>query len=176
MPGKSREKRFKEIYNLYYPLLFNNIYRKIRAREESEDYCHEIFITLHNNLDSIDDMNKWMWGAIKNSVKSYYIKKGMRESNVAIDELHDGDTVACSDGDGDLRIIMNEAIAHEGNYENEKERVLFQLIAINKYTVENAARHLGMTRRQAEYAYGKVSQRILQYFHAKGMKSIEDVL
>ena len=88
------------------------------------------------------------------------------------DDVH----LAFENGSRDIRIIINEALEHAGNYRDEKDRILFDLIAINQYTYEEAAKELGMTGRQAFYRYQQVSRRIVDYLNKRGITRIEDLL
>ena len=79
--------------------------------------------------------------------------------------MEDDINLAFENGARDMRIIINEAIEHGDNYRDEKDRILFDLIAINGYTYEEAAKQLGLTKRQAFYRYQQVSRRIVDYLN-----------
>src|SRR4030042_1531939 len=88
------------------------------------------------------------------------------------DDIH----FAFENGFRDMRIIIHEAIENDQNYNNEKERISFELIAINNYTYDQAAKHLGLTKRQVVYKYQQVSRRILDRLRERGITRIEDLL
>lgn len=180
VPGmffSKKEREFKAMYNDLYPLIVNTLYNRVRNMEDAEDICHEIFVSYYNKYDGIVDARSWLFGAIKYSVSNYYRrKKSAGAESVDLDAIEDSIHVAYENGFRDTRIILYQAIENDENYRDRTERALFDLIAINKYTFENAARHLGLTKRQAVYKYEQVSRRILQYLKDRGISTIEDLL
>ena len=62
------------------------------------------------------------------------------------------------------------------NYKNEKEKILFDLIAVSNYTYEKAAKLLGLTKWQVQYKYSRIEKRILQYLKQKGVTEVNDLL
>jgi DNA-directed RNA polymerase specialized sigma24 family protein len=67
-------------------------------------------------------------------------------------------------------------LEHTENYKDEKDRIIFDLIAISNYTYEEAGKYLGMAKYQVRYRYNAISKRILLYLQKKGINSLEDLL
>ena len=76
----------------------------------------------------------------------------------------------------DARIIINEAIEDLNNFDNEDEAALFDLIAIRNFTYIEAGKQLGLSKRQAQYRYGRIVEKLLFALKKKGINSLEDLL
>jgi RNA polymerase sigma factor (sigma-70 family) len=172
-----KEREFRRSYSDHYAAVLGALYRRVGNMEDAEDICHEIFVSYYNKFDEVRDPRSWLFGAMKFCISNYYRKKtGADRSCVDIDDIEDDITLAFENGARDMRIIISEAIEHGDNYKDEKDRLLFDLVAVNGYTYEEAARHLGLTRRQAFYRYRLVTRRIVDYLNSRGISHIEDLL
>lgn len=172
-----KEREFRKSYSDFYPLILNALYARVGNREDAEDICHEIFVSFYRKFDEVRDPRSWLLGAMKFCISNYYRKReGADAASIDIDAIEDNVHLSFENGSRDLRIIIREAIEDSGNYRDEKERILFDLIAINNYSYEQAAQHLGLTRRQAHYKYQQVSRRILERLKDRGITRIEDLL
>ena len=168
-----QERKFAEIYNDLYPLVFTTLYSKTGNRDDAIDITQEIFMSCYKHLDTIENHRKWLNGAIRYNLSDYYKKK---KENVDIDDiLHDA-SITFVNGFRDTRIIMQEAFDADENFETETDRILFDLIAIKRFTYEEAGEQLGMTKRQVRYYYGKIVDRMLDYLAKKGIKNVEELL
>src|SRR4030042_2981666 len=172
-----KEREFRKSYNDYYPMILNALYSRVGNMEDAEDICHEIFVSYYRKFDEVRDPRSWLYGAMKFCISNYYQKKrGFDANSITIDNMEDDIHFAFENGFRDMRIIIHEAIENDQNYNNEKERILFELIAINNYTYDQAAKHLGLTKRQVVYKYQQVSRRILDRLRERGITRIEDLL
>ncbi len=172
-----KEREFRKTYSDYYPLILNNLYYRVGNREDAEDICHEIFVNYYRKFDEVRDARSWLMGAMKFCISGYYRKKeGSDTAGADIADMEDDVHLAFENGFRDIRIIIHDAIEDAGNYRDDRERILFDLIAINNYSYDEAARHLGLTRRQAVYRYRQVSRRILDHLKERGITKIEDLL
>ena len=172
-----KEREFRQSYSDYHALVLNALYHRVGNMEDAEDICHEIFVSYYRKFDEVRDARSWLLGAMKFCTSNYYRKKtGSGQSTVDIDDIEDDVNLAFENGARDMRIIINEAIENGENFKDEKDRILFDLVAINKYTYEEAAQELGLTARQAFYRYRQVSRRILDYLNRRGISRIEDLL
>lgn len=172
-----KEREFRKSYSDYYSLVVNALYNRVKNLEDAEDICHEIFVSYYRKFDEIHDARSWLMGAMRYSISNYYRKKeGSDSSYIDIDRLEDDVHLSFENGARDMRIIINDAIENRDNYRDERERILFDLVAINHYTYDQAAKHLGMTRRQAAYKYRQVSRRILDLLKQRGISRIEDLI
>jgi RNA polymerase sigma factor (sigma-70 family) len=172
-----KEREFRRSYSDYYAVVLNALYRRVGNTEDAEDICHELFVSYYRKFDEVRDPRNWLFGAMKFCISNYYRKKaGADQSSVDIDNMEDDINLAFENGARDMRIIINEAIEHGDNYRDGKDRILFDLIAISGYTYDEAAKQLGLTKRQVFYRYQQVSRRIINYLKERGISRIEDLL
>jgi len=172
-----KERDFRKSYSDYYPMILNALYSRVGNREDAEDICHEIFVNLYRKFDEVRDPRSWLLGAMRFCISNYYRKReGSDSESVDIDSMEDNVRLAFENGFRDIRIIIHDAIEESENYRDEKDRILFDLIAINNYSYEQAAKHLGLTKRQTQYRYQQVSRRILEMLKKRGITRIEDLL
>ncbi len=174
MAGIDRKKDYPEVYADYYPLVFSAVYSKVGNREETLDICQEIFLRLYVKFEEATDYRRWLFSAMRYVVLEHFKKKRGREVN--IDDVFNDISLTFVNGFRDARIIIADALENTANYGEEKDRVIFDLIAVNNFTYAEAAAHLGMTRRQAEYRYNLIVARILKYLKDRGIENIEDLL
>ncbi|HOO71526.1 MAG TPA: sigma-70 family RNA polymerase sigma factor [Spirochaetota bacterium] len=169
-----KNRKFAEVFSDHYSIVFNVVYSKINNIHEAEDICQDLFIKLYEKMDTVENPRKWLLGAIRFAVLNYY--KSRRAEPVDIEELFQDMNLAFVNGFRDARIIINDVLENECNYESEKDILLFNLIAVNNYSYEEAGRELGMSKRQVRYRYGKTVNRLLDSLSKKGIKNIEDIL
>jgi len=167
----AKESSFRKIYSDNYAVIMNLINKHIGNFHDAEEICQNLFITMYNKFDEIENHGNWLRGAVRFEVIAYYRKNDKSGNSLSLDALQEELSSVNSRDENDLPIILREAIERSENYENDKERVLFQLIAINKYSYAETAEELGMSRRQAEYAYGKIVQKIVAYLKSKGIST-----
>lgn len=171
MHWKNRE--FAELYNDYYPLIFGTIYTKVGDADETEDICQELFIKFYEKLETIENKRQWLYGAVRYQMMSYYRNK---KSNIDIDKVFDDIALSFVNGFKDTRIIINDAIENMDNFKDEREKVLFNLIAIHRFSYREAGSQLGLSIKQVRYKYEKIVKRLKSYLADKGIKSLEDLI
>lgn len=172
-----REKKFRELYNLYYTYVLNIIIRKTDTREDAEDICHEVFISFYNKFDEIENPKSWLYNAVKYVFSNYYRKKSnIQKGDSNIDDVLNDSSLQFTNGFRDTRIILQEVINSDDVYEDEKERILFQLLAVNNFSKVQAAKQLGLTRSQVDYKYDKISKKIVDSLKKKGISEIDELL
>ena len=172
-----REKKFRELYNLYYPFVLNVIIKKTDTREDAEDICHEVFVTFYNKFEEIENPKSWLYSAVKFAFSNYYRRKSnVQKGDSSIDDVLNDSSLQFTNGFKDTRIILQEVINSDEVYEDEKERILFQLLAVNSFSKKQAARQLGYTRSQVDYKYSKISKRIVEILKRKGISDIDELL
>jgi len=169
-----KNRLFAEVFNELYPLVFSTVYGRVNNIDDAEDICQEVFIHFYQKQDEIEDSRKWLYGALRLEVLSYYRKK--KGAQVSLDDVFQDESLSFFNGARDVRLILEDALNHDGNYRDSMERSLFELIALKKFTYDEAASELGFTRRQARYKYGVIVKRILDYLSKKGITDLEDIL
>ena len=170
-----KNKEYTEVYNDYYPLISSIAYSKMGNFDEASDITQEVFIALYEKFEEVENIRNWLYGTLRFKIINHYKKNKMRE-NVNIDDIDDVDAIAFINGFKDLRIILQEILESDEIFEEEKDRILFELIATHYYTYEEAAKQLDLTPRQVRYKYGILVKRILECFKKKGINNVEDLL
>lgn len=176
MKFTEKDKKFKKLYDSYYPLVFNLVYSKLNNREETEDICQVVFMEFYNKLDSIDSHMAWLKTVTRYSLSNFFQKKDNQIKKIELEDAINSPELIFVNGARDIRIILNEAFEDMSNFENEKEKVIFDLITLNNYTYKEAALLLNLTLRQVQYLYRKALNHILDYLKKKGISELEDIL
>ena len=104
---------------------------------------------------------------------SFYRRKRI---HVPLDEEALDEVMQYNNSSGDVRMIINDVIENADNYSSDRERVLFDLVAIRNFSYEEAAKHTGYTKRQVRYRYKLIVRRITSHLAGKGIKNLEDLL
>ena len=177
MKISEKEKIFREIYSDYYPLVFNAVYSRINSIEDTEDICHELFIQYYNKFEEVNDSRKWLMGSVKYIIANYYRSKRTKgPDSTDIDAIENDINLSFENGARDVRIILHDALENEDNYETEHDRIVFELISFNNYTLEQTGKQLGLSVHQVRYRYDRTLRKILAYLKSKGISDIGDVL
>ncbi len=172
-----REREFRKAYQRYYPLIINKIFMKVGSVDDAEDICHELFISFYKKFDQVQDPGKWLFSSIRYEIMKYYKRKDAKSGiSVHIDDVENDPNLAFENGFRDIRIVINEAIGNDDNYNDERDRTIFKLVAVNNYTYVEAARQMGLSTRQVEYRYAQTVKRILSYLNDRGIANIGDLL
>ncbi|MDR3265986.1 MAG: RNA polymerase sigma-70 factor [Tannerella sp.] len=124
------EMAFKELYYIYYDRLFKFAMHILRNEMESEEVVSDVFFNVWQNkkqLLSIEDMDAWLYKAVKNK-SLHYIEKNERQLrqedlSFAVDYLSDNETPESRMMDDELRLALTEAVESLP----EKCRIIFKL-------------------------------------------------
>lgn len=171
---KDKRKVFTEIYSVNYPIVFSAVYVRVGNRDDAKDIAQEVFIRLYQKFEEVENIPRWLFSALKLVVLEYYRRKGRNDVNVD-DALNDV-AMTFVNGFRDTRIVIKEAIENMGNFIDENEKAIFDLVAVHNFSYRETARELGITRRQVEYRYTQMVERIVKYLAAKGIQSLEELL
>lgn len=171
---KTDYKKYSEAYADFYPLIFNVVFLKISNYEEAEDLCQEIFLRMFNKFNEIENIRKWLYGAMRNVLFEYYRKKNL--STEDIEQHLDDSSMSYVNGFRDARLIIEDAMKSPVNFEDEKDKIIFELIAVYNYNFIHAAELMGLTYTQARYKYQKTAERLTAYLKKKGIKDLGDLL
>jgi DNA-directed RNA polymerase specialized sigma24 family protein len=72
--------------------------------------------------------------------------------------------------------MIEDALDNIENFGDERGKLIFDLIALYNYTYEEAAEHLGLTKRQVRYQYGLITNKLMDHFRTRGIHGLEDLL
>lgn len=172
---KEKRDNFITAYRDYYPIVFNRIHRLTGNKEDTEDICHDVFIELYNNLESVREIRNWLMTVARNQAALYYRKRKIKpDVSFEAMDMDNDPSLSFVNGTRELRILLAEEIRNMSNYEDETDRTLFELIAVLKYSYKEAADQLKLSRRQTVYKYQKTVRRMLDNLRAKGLEDIKD--
>jgi RNA polymerase sigma-70 factor (ECF subfamily) len=167
---------FTDHYNTYYPLLLSSIYIKVSDFHAAEDICQEVFIRYYNKFDEVENPRKWLFGTLRNVTLEHYKKNS--SSDLEIDEIFEDANLKFVNGFRDTRLIIEEALntIYDSEKENEKDKVLFDLISMYNYSYRQASRELNLGYMQTRYRFMKIVEKLVEHLNKKGISSLEDLL
>ena len=171
---KADYREYTEIYMDYYPLIFNTVYSKINNYDDAEDICQEIFIRFYNKFKDVENARKWLYGTMKNVIFEFFRKKGKSEDD--IDSVLEDAGLSFINGFKDIRVIIQEALNNVNIFNNEKEKIAFELISIYNYSYTKTAKTLGLSLHKVRYKYKKSVETLLSHLKSKGIDNLEDLL
>lgn len=169
---KSRE--FTEVYSDYYPIVYCTVYSKIRNPDDTHDICQEVFIRFYEKFNEVQTPRKWLLGTLRYVILEHLRKKGGTDTD--IESVYNDVSLTFVNGFRDSRIIIEEALEDMDIFGNEKNKLLFDMIALYNFTYRETARQLGITERQVRYQYSIVMRRLIEHFKTKGIADLEDIL
>lgn len=124
-------------------------------------------------MEEVYNIRAWLFGTIRYVLSEYYRKQKNMPEDLAEAEAGYDIALTFVNGFRDTRIIIDEAIAE---INDERDRNIFDLVAIQNYTYEQAGKELGLTKRQIKYRYGLIVKDVIIFLNKKGIKNIEDLL
>jgi RNA polymerase sigma factor (sigma-70 family) len=166
--------RFTEIYSDYYSLVYSTVFSKVSNEDDVEDLCQEIFSRFYEKFDQVENPRKWLLGTLRYVILEHYRRKTGKEVN--IEDVFDDINLTFVNGFRDSRLMIEEALENIGNYESEKDKLIFDLISIYNFTYREVGDHLGLTERQVRYKYSLTTKNLLDFFKKRGISHLEDLL
>lgn len=176
MFGKDTKKsKFIEAYSDYYPVIFGSVCTRINSIDDAEDITQEIFLRFYRKMDEIENPRKWLFGTMKMVLFEFY--RSRKEDATDIEELQMDVSLSFVNGMRDLRMLLEEVFNDADVFNNdEKNRIIFDLVAIQRYTLEEAAKEVGMSRDQVKYRYSLINRSILQTLKKRGVSNLEELI
>jgi RNA polymerase sigma-70 factor, ECF subfamily len=169
---EKRKIEFTEIYADYYQVVYGTIYSKISNPDDTDDLTQEVFMHFYSKMSEVENKRAWLFGTINNVLMNYYRKKKKFSSDEDIENYLSDVSLTFVNGFRDTRIIIDEAVERL----NGKDRVIFDLIAVQNLAYDFTASHLGLTKRQVEYRYSLIVKGIRNFLNERGISTIEDLL
>ena len=166
-----KDRKYSELFSSYYPLVYNTVCLKVNDRDDAEDITQNVFVKFYHKMDDIVDPRKWIFGTMHHEVLNYY--RNFNNTNIDINNIFEDAAVHFVNGFRDTRLIIEEAI---DGIKVAKDRIIFDLIAIQNYTYRETATLTGTTFRHVRYRYGLVVSEVISFLNARGIKNIEDLL
>ncbi len=171
----TRKAKFIEVYSDYYPVIFGSVCTRINSIDDAEDITQEIFVRFFRKMDEVENPRKWLFGTMKLVLFEFY--RSRKEDATDIDLLMNDVSLSFVNGMRDLRMLLDEVFEDAEVFNNdEKNRIIFDLVAVQKYTLEEAAKELGMSRDQVKYRYSLINRSILQTLKKRGVSNLEELI
>lgn len=166
---------FTKNYDSYYTLIFSSILKKIGKFHVAEDLCQEIFIRYYNKIDEIENTRKWLFGTLRLVLFDYYREKDKTKNEVEYN--FDDVSMGYVNGFKDTRLMLEEVMeeVHSPD-DDENDRTIFELVAVNNFSYTQVSRDLNMTYRKVRYRFERVTKKILDQLKKKGINCLEDLL
>jgi len=173
-PSDVKIRKFNREYELYFSIIFSSVYRKTGNYHESEDICQEIFLSLFDNIESVSNTRAWLYGVMRNMISDYYRRKGKTQDEIEL--MVEESSAVYVNGFRDTRIIIEDILNSAETFTDERERIVFDLVAVKGFSVVEASNHLGITYRQGRYGFERASAGIADALKKRGINSIGELL
>ncbi len=170
---RDKQSEFTSSYSDYYSIVFGVIYSKIGNEDTAQDLTQEVFIRYFEKIDEVLNAKAWLLGVVKNVLYKYYRSKKNLSEEIAHEESEWDISMSFINGFRESRIIIDESISR---IEDKTDKILFDLIAVQYYTVPEAASMTGLSRRQVKYRYSLILKKVISHLNSRGIKQLEDLL
>jgi RNA polymerase sigma factor (sigma-70 family) len=169
-----KTKAYTQMYTDFYPLVSAVVFSRIRDKDATHDICQEIFIRYYQKFEEVENHRQWLMGTIKYVLLEFYRKS--KGDSVDIDSVVNDVKMTFVNGFRDTRLMIEEALENIENFGDEKNRILFELIAVHGYSYREAGENLGITEHKARYWYNIVVEKLMDHFRKKGIHGLEELL
>lgn len=168
--SRGDESAFKEFFNYYHPRLYGYALTMIQSHNPSEEVVSDVFMkvwTGRKRLSSIENVNHYMFRAVKNQALNYLEKRKLE--TVDLDQVQDnkiGDFIQ-----PDLS-VLNRELADQIQSAIEslppRSKLIFGLIRIDGMKYKEVAEHLDLSVKTVEnqmtIAIKKLREELSPYF------------
>lgn len=168
------DRNFTEIYCDLYPMVYGAVYSKLGNADDAGDVTQEIFARFYERMGEVDNPRKWLLGAMRKVVLEYCRMK--RGGDLNMDDVFEDMSLAFVNGFRDARLIIQEALENMEVFRGDREKVIFDLIAVRNFTFSETGRELGISHRVVRYRYGRIVRRLVEYLNRRGIRNLEDLL
>ena len=170
----SVNERFTRAFDENYSVMFNAVRAKVGSFDDAEEICQELFLRLYQRIGEVANPRAWLFGALRLVVLEHYRKKGHAEDD--IDRMCEQTPRSFCERSPETGMLLQEALESEGMFSDERERSLFELVAIDGYSYADAARTLRISYRQARYGFECAAKRIVSWLKGRGISNLEEML
>ncbi|MCP4132138.1 MAG: sigma-70 family RNA polymerase sigma factor [bacterium] len=166
--------QYSEVYRDYYPLVNGSIFTKVNHREDTDDLTQDVFLDLYNSIEEVKNIRTWLFSTVKNKLYDYYRSKKKMSEKEAKEEVSGDIDITIINGFMDARIVIKEAVE---SITDETDRLIFDLIAVQFYSYEEAGEVLGFGIGKVRYRYDRIVKGILIFLkEQKGINKLEDLI
>lgn len=139
---------FDRLYGQHSKAVYANILKIVKQHEIAEDILHEVFISLWENRERIDqDRSIAGWLFVVSSNKAInYLKKKVKESIVFVESYESLEPVLTEDISSENSYLEQLAIIEEAaKHLSPRIKEVFRLSRFEGYSVDEVAAQLGLT-------------------------------
>lgn len=167
-----KKKQFDRVYIDHYQLVYGAIYSKTGNVIDADDLTQEVFIHYYEKMEEVEKTIPWLFGTVRFVLKNHYRRQMKSEHDQEFDEfLHDTNADASAEWT-DTRMIIQDAMESL----ETKDRIIFELIAIQNLSYVSAGKSLGLNEKQVKYRYAVILKNIKTYLNTRGLNKLEDLL
>lgn len=168
---------FTQHYHLFYSLVFSIVYSRINNYHDAEDICQEVFIRFYRKLHEINNPRQWLLGCLRIVILDFY--KQRNRSDEDLDSLLSDVDMGYVNGFKETRVLISQIIDEISDQQSEDENLdasIFQLVAVHRYSIAEASRHLRLNYKQTRYRYRRICDKILSRLREKGIRELGELL
>jgi len=165
---------FSNHYDMYYSMILGFVYSKVNNYQDAEDICQEIFSRFYDNLEDIREPKKWLLGCLRKVILEFYKKN--KTGEIDLETIFNDVGFGYVNGFREARIVINSVLEDVCADDESGDEAIFNLIAINNFSIVDASRHLKLNYKQTHYRYNRICEKILAGLRKKGVKQLEDLL
>jgi RNA polymerase sigma factor (sigma-70 family) len=168
---KSKNAAFTQVYSEYYATIFGVLYLRTGNADTAEELTQEVFIRYFNNMEGAVHVRGWLLTTAKYVLLEHYKKNKKNPDIIPImdDELFEQKLPDVTD----IRIIIDNAIE---SIKDHTDRMIFDLVTLQKYTFKEAGTLTGYTKRQIKYRHALVVREVIDALKKQGINSLEELL
>jgi len=170
----AKTKEYTEMYTSFYPLISNVVFSKLRDFDATHDICQEVFLRYFEKFSEVENHRRWLLNTVNYVILEHYRKT--KGNHVDIDSVIENVSLSFVNGFRDTRLMIEDALDNIDNFGSEKNRAIFELIAVHNYSYKEAGTNLGLTEHQTRYRYNMVVDRLMDHFKKRGIHGMEDLL
>jgi len=149
--NKGNEIAYEEIYDRYWPILYQSAYNILRDRSACMDILQEIFVWLWEHKEDLHISNpkSYLISAVKYKVANFFRKNKVR--NTLFTELETIDLNGLAFYDDSMEVKeLKEIIAQFTMQLPDKARQIFHLSRAEQLTNKEIAKRLGISEKTVE--------------------------
>jgi len=174
--SSENEKLFHEAYKRYHGYMVSAIRRRVRNLYDAEDICQEIFIALSKKIHEVEHVKGWLLNSMMFYIPAYYRDAGRlncypRQIN---ENIYDMEIVVEME-DYEVQMIVDDMVNDGDNYEDEQQLLVFELVALCRFSYVKTSQLTGKSIRQVKYQYYKVMMRMIAHLRERGIAGLKDV-
>jgi RNA polymerase sigma factor (sigma-70 family) len=174
--SRQNERKWLKYYNELYVLVYGILRNKVQNIHDAEEIMQDVFLDFYRKFDEVSNPRAWILGALNLKIINYYRTKKKIRDEVELHRVVNDMNFMYVNGLQDARIVINSVFENIHNFAEEQDKIIFDLIAYQRYQYQEVARLLGLSKRQVAYRYHTTIKKILSELKKRGIHHLEDLL